>query len=73
MGCYLSSVLLVFSSLRSIFPAGGVDILWVVTAVTITKESYKVGLYIVQTVFRGHGCEEKAIADGVAVGGQHGC
>ena len=26
------------------------------------------GLYIMQRVFRGHGCEEKAIADGVAVG-----
>ena len=50
-----------------------IDILLVVTAVTITKESCKVGCYIMQTVFRGHGCEEKAIADGVAVGGQHGC
>ena len=36
-------------------------------------EMMKVGLYIMQRVFRGHGCEEKAIADGVAVGGQHGC
>ena len=35
-------------------------------------EMVKVGLYIMQRVFRGHGCEEKAIADGVAVGGQHG-
>ena len=28
----------------------------------------KVGLYVMQGVFMGHGCEEKAIADGVAVG-----
>jgi len=35
-------------------------------------EMMKVGLYIMQRVFRGHGCEEKAIADSVVVGGQHG-
>ena len=51
MGCYLSSVLLVFSSLRSIFPVGESRHTLVVTAVTITKESCKVGLYIMQTVF----------------------
>ena len=35
-------------------------------------EMMKVGLYIMQKVFRGHRCEEKAIADGVVVGGRHG-
>ena len=36
-------------------------------------EMVKMGLYIMQRACREHGCEEKAIADGVAVGWQHGC